>query len=181
MSDSMHPWMSAASRCLETIHDYIPVIVAAMWPGTVIFLALWFRKEIRSLLNRLSKIGFGSNVIEFGAAAGDVEHDRPSAAKEATAPSKEKWHAYWLGSDLEWTSQTALRGAPKERIIHGLTQSEGHSSALGLGDSPPGKQLSQIKAEVLISSEASLHRQWRIQFGERITEIVRGFDALLSK
>jgi hypothetical protein len=90
--------------------------------------------------------------LKFGQAKTDalsIETLSVPAAKQIGEPSSVKWEnvasLFWLGNDLDWTAQTVLRGAPKEKILHGLTQCCHHISELGLMGSVPGTQLSSLK------------------------------------
>jgi hypothetical protein len=101
----------------------------------------------------------------------------PSSPKQLsvvpTAKLDKPANLFWLGSDLETTAQTALRGAPKERILRGLRQACHHLSELGLGDSAAGKELSSLSSQVRILPEASLDRQWRNDFALKINSIIQ--------
>jgi hypothetical protein len=112
-----------------------------------------------------------------------LPHPATAATKQLSAPSDVKLenvaNLYWLGSDLDWTAQTALRGAPKERILHGLTQSYHHISELRLAESPPGKQLSLLKSETASLPETALDRAWRGAFSEKIYDLTRMIDSIL--
>jgi hypothetical protein len=168
-------------------HDYIPLLVKAVWPFTTAVFVFWFQKEIRKLIVSLSQIKFGNLAVLFGQTPTDDIDEReprtPRSVKQVDAPSNVRWensaNLFWLGNDLEWTSQTVLRGAPKEKVLHGLRHCEHHSSELGFADSIPGGKLSALKAEVTSLSEATLSRQWRIDFSERIYVVVREFDSLV--
>jgi hypothetical protein len=74
-----------------------------------------------------------------------------------------------------------LRGAPKERIFHGLRQCDHHSSQLGLADSAPGKQVSALKSQVDSLPEAALDRQWRNDFVEKMYLVIKGFHSLVRQ
>ena len=98
-----------------------------------------------------------SSVVDAATAAG--------MPKQVIAPSDAKWDnvadLFWLGSELDWTAQTVLRGAPKERIVHGLTQSYQHCSQIWAVEHLfvggfsrhffPGQHVSSCAAFVLVS------------------------------
>jgi hypothetical protein len=171
------------------IHDLVPLIIALLWPATILFLAVWFRKGIKDLIASVTEAKIGDSLVfKFGQAQLDepVAKTLPSViARQGGAPSSAKWEnsasLFWLGNDLEWTAQTVLRGAPKERILHGLKQCNHHSSELDLGESAPGKQLSALKSQVEGLSEAALDRQWRGDFAEKIYSAIRGFDLIMKQ
>jgi hypothetical protein len=97
---------------------------------------------------------------------------------EISASSGMKWenvaNLFWLGHDLDWTAQSVQGGLPRERILHGLTQSYHHLSGLGLEDSTMGKLLSSLKLQVESMPEAALDRQWRNQFVNKLAQVIGG-------
>jgi len=98
-------------------------------------------------------------------------------AKQMSAPSGIKWenvaNLFWLGSDLMWTDWKVNSGAPKERILRGLTQSCHHISELGLADSVPGKLLSTLRSQAESTPEP-LNQQWRTSFAGRLASVTHG-------
>ncbi len=120
---------------MNLIHD---VLIASVWPVTVavliLILVLLFRSQIKNLIQSVTKAKIGANSIEFGQAR--VDAGSPEAAKttakqvavtsQVAVMPNAKWknvaNVFWLGHDLLWTQQTALRGAPRATILHGLTQ-----------------------------------------------------------
>src|SRR6266496_1807881 len=92
-----------------------------------------------------------------------------------------KWenaaNLFWLGNDLRWTMQELQVGAPKERILHGLTQSRHHSSELGLAESTPGKQLSELRSKVESLPEST----WKTDLSQQIISIMNGFATLAKE
>jgi hypothetical protein len=175
-----------------SIHDFIPLITAMApysWPITVLILAWSFRNRIKDVTE--AKIG-DSLQVKFGQVPSDLESRQatdetlPSpSSKQLSALSGVKWgrvaDLFWLGSDLDWTAQTILRGAPKERILHGLTQCYHHISELGLAESAPAKQLSLLKSETANLPETTLDdRAWRSAFSEKILAVTRSINDLLG-
>jgi hypothetical protein len=170
------------------IHDLIPLVTALLWPATILILVCWFRKGIKALIASVVEAKIGNSVfLKFGQAQSDITIETlPNpATKQISAPSGVEWenvaNLFWLGNDLEWTGQTVLRGAPRERVHHGLKKCNHHCSELGLTDSVPGKQLTLLKSQVEGMSEAALDRQWRNAFSEKILGVVRGFDILVRE
>jgi hypothetical protein len=88
---------------------------------------------------------------------------------------------FWLGADLIWTAQLALRGAPQPKILHGLRQSHHHISDLGLADKEPAKQLDLLISQTAILPELALDRVWRGDFSEKIYDVTRMINALLAE
>src|SRR5438067_1606806 len=128
-------------NAIPIIREFIPLVIAALWPVTVLTLALCFGREIKKLIASGLEAKIGNSIfVKWGQSSTDaksLEHPcEVSSAKQITAPHGAKWenvaNLFWLGSDLEWTSQTALRGAPKERIVYGLRHCDDHCSDLGL-------------------------------------------------
>jgi len=174
-----------------SIHDLTPLIIALApysWPVTVLILAWSFRNRIKEI----TEAKFGDKVyVRWGQVPSDLKSDETigavlphPATKQLGSPSDPKWenvgNLFWLGADLDWTAQTALRGAPKERILHGLTQSYHHLSELGLAESAPAKQLALLKSEIGSLPETTLDRTWRSAFSERIYAVTRAINALLG-
>ena len=172
--------------------DLIPLIAASApysWPITVLILAWAFHNRIKEV----TEAKFGDKLsIKWG----DVPSDRKleqatgeplsrSANNQLSVPSGPKWenvgNLFWLGGDLIWTAQSALRGAPKDKILHGLRQSYHHISELGLRESAPAKQLSFLKSETVNLPEASLDRVWRSNFSEKVYDVTRMVNGLLEK
>jgi hypothetical protein len=98
--------------------------------------------------------------------------------KQLPASPGPRWenvaNLFWLGNDLCWTDWRLKSGAPKERILHGLTQSYHHLSQLGLATSDPGKQLSILKSQAESAPETVLNLQWRNDFAGRLSQVVSG-------
>jgi hypothetical protein len=149
-----------------------------------------FFAELARLTKSPEEAKFG-DFVKWGQAAADLKSDpigvtpAPPATKQPGAPSGVKWenvgNLFWLGGDLIWTTQAPLRGAPKERILHGLTQSYHHISELGLAESAPAKQLSLLKAETASLPETALDRAWRSAFSAKIYDVTRMITGLLGE
>jgi hypothetical protein len=173
-----------------TVHDFVPLMTAVIWPLTILILVFSFRSRIRDLLTSLTEAKIGNNVLRFGQASSDSgDNERkilPSADDgDVITPSIPKLNkvanVFWLGNDLEWTAQTVLRGAPKEKILHGLKQCCHHSSEIGLGQTAPARLLLEMKAQVESFPEEALVREWRNNFSEKLYSAVRGFSILLRE
>src|ERR1019366_8651925 len=162
-----------------SIHDFISLITAMApysWPFTVLILAWSFRNRVKEITE--AKLG-DKLYVRWGQVPSDLRSEQPigetlsrPATKQLSAPSGVKWenvgNLFWLGNDLVWTAQTALRGAPKQTMLQGLTQSYHHISELGLTDSAPAKQLFLLKSETENLPETALDRAWRSGFSAKI-------------
>lgn len=175
-----------------TLRDFIPLVMALFWPVTILILVCWFRSEIKGLINSVTEAKFFNSVsftidrTRSSIADSSTSEILSSAdAKQISAPSTVKWgnvaDLFWLGNDLEWTVQTLLQDAPQERIVHGLTQLNHHTSGLGLADSIPGKLLSALKSQVEGLPQAALDRRRRNAFAEEMYSVIKGFDILVRQ
>jgi hypothetical protein len=170
------------------MHDFLSFFTAMLWPATVLILAFGFRKSIKQLIESLAELRLWGDkaVLKWPQAKVDTiregEVSVASSPKQLIGVATAKWdqpaNLFWLGSDLETTSQTALRGAPKERILRGLRQSHHHLSELGLGDSAPGKALSSLNSQVANLPDAILDRQWRNDFALKINSIIQAVSEI---
>jgi hypothetical protein len=180
----------SVDKVLDILRDFIPLVTT--WPIIVLILALWFQRQIKNLIASVYEARIGSNVFvrfwqfRLDARGPDVRASEalsgPAAAKQIT-PSGAKLEnvasLFWLGNDLEWTSQTVLRGAPKDRILHGLKQCYHHISEIGLAQSAPGQQLLSLNSQVADLQQGALDREWRSNFAENIYVVIRQISDLL--
>lgn len=166
-----------------------PILVACTslaWPVFAILCMFLFNTEIRQLLRRLqtAKLPGGTEAtFKYGDAPSDKSSQRPlteERAKEASATDRTlqaqiKWNKtgnlYWLGHDLMWTIDAALRDAPREIIIYGLRQSLHHAHSLGLINTPIESRLARLKA----NADASLQHDWT---SEKRTQLASELAAL---
>lgn len=174
------------------IYDLIPLITALApysWPFTVLILAWAFHNRIKEITE--AKLG-DKLYVKWGDVPSDRKLDQAlgetpphSATKQLGVRSGAKWenvgNLFWLGGDLIWTAQSSLRGAPKEKILHGLKQSYHHICELGLAESAPAKQLLLLKSETASLPETALDRAWRSTFSEKIYDVTRTVNNLLGE
>lgn len=179
--------MNFLHELVPLLTPFIPLLTALIWPITTLIVLCWFRQGIKGLIQSLAEANIGNNLVfKFWQAKTDIASAEPlpsaSTPKQISAPPDARWEnvasLFWLGSDLDWTTQTLLRGAPKERIVHGLKQSSHHSSQSGLADTVPGKILSALKLQVEGMQESALDRQWRANFVEQLNAVIQGFSDL---
>ena len=168
-----------------SMHDLIPLITALApysWPVTIGLLALLFRKRIKDIVELKLGEKFYAKFVPYGGVPSDlVPDDAIGEMQPGPATKQLNGDLFWLGGDLIWTAQLALRGAPKEGILHGLTQSYHHISELGLAGSEPAKRLSLLKSELVSLPETTLDRAWRATFAEKVYEVTRMTNSLLRQ
>ena len=166
---------------------FVPLLVSLVWPATILIILCWFKGPIKVLITQLSEAKLGEKLFfKFWQVKSDIESVEQLPATTAPValppPSEARWdrvaNVFWLGSDLDWTAQTVLRAAPKERILHGLTQSYHHASQCGLANTVPGTHLATLKSQVQAMQESALDRDWRANFAEQLYRISRGFSDL---
>jgi len=181
--------MNFLHELVSLIAPLVPLLVSLVWPATTLIVLCWFKRPIRTVITQLSEAKFGESLsFRFGQVKTDIESPErlPSTnAPAAPPPSGARWDKvadlFWLGNDLDWTAQTALRAAPKERIFHGLTQSYHHASQCGLAHTAAGRQLATLKFQVQATPETALDRDWRANFVEQLYQIIRGFSDLAKE
>jgi hypothetical protein len=170
------------------LHEFVLLIIASFWPFTTLVLALLFRKELKTLIALVAELKIGSSVfVRWGQSAIDRDRDEietlegGALQKQIAAPSVGKWKPanwFWLGSDLETTAQRTLRGAPKGKIIGGLTQIYHHMSELGLSDTAPARVISALRSDVEHLSEPELTREWRDGFAEKVRFVIHSVSGM---
>jgi hypothetical protein len=112
----------------------------------------------------------------------DVAIEKPLGAvvNQINASSGIRWEnvadLFWLGCDLDWTAERVRGVAPKEKIVHGLTQSYHHCSQLGLADTVPGKLLSSLKSQAESTPQAALAPPWRNDFVAKVYQVIQGIS-----
>ena len=175
----MHPYHFVTEPETSTLlHD---LLIGMLWPATVLILVGLFRRQIKNLMHSITEAKIGDNVISFGHAKTDAVSPEAVRTQSKQMPhqpavlSAVKWenvaNLFWLGSDLQWTTQTALRGAAKTAILHGLTQSLHHASELGLGNDDIARQLAAIRLQVEMVSDQALDASWRNYFAQQMNGI----------
>jgi hypothetical protein len=138
----------------------IELVAALGWPLLALFVCLYLRREIKTLLNKVESAKLPGGT-EF--AFGKTLADQFSGCRSSTAPKPSidsvDWtkvaNLYWLSHDVMWTIDALLREAPGKTISHGLTQAFHHLKELGLEHSDLGKTLKRLceDAELLLAAE----------------------------
>ncbi len=161
------------------------LVLCAMGAGSVagafIYQSHLKRTSSNSAFSRLRArlLGLFSEPRTLDAA---VEKLPSAVSKQISGPLGVRWEnaasLFWLGHDLSWTVQTVRSAAPKERIIHGLTQSYHQLSQLGLADSFSGKLLSSLRSQAESTPEAAFSQQWRDDFAGKLASVIRDVSDL---
>lgn len=178
-------WTDAITRLLTAFAPFV-------WPALVLFIVLYFRKPIKDRLEAVRELDWKNKVVRFGDERTDslggkhlpaAPTDSASVPTETGFASGAKWNntgnVYWLGHDLIWTSQVALRAAPKSELLRGLRQAQYHLKHLGLVDL--GAKLSSIIDEVESTSEPAMSADWRKTFSAKVSRFVSDVGALAAK
>lgn len=176
-------WVDVLARCLTALAPYV-------WPAVVVFLILYFRKPIRDRLEAVRELDWKNKVVRFGDEKTDFSvKSLPAASSERSVPAGEKsasvakWNntgnVYWLGHDLIWTSQVALRAAPKSELLRGLRQAQYHLTHLGLA--AEDVKLTSIIDEVEKTDEAAMTVDWRKTFSAKVARFVSEVGTLAAR
>lgn len=169
------------------------------WPLVVLLVVFYFRKAIKERLGNVREMDWKNKVIRFGDARTDGDEGTASRPNRLTTTSPEKqlpasaeaislggikWgntgNLYWLGHDLMWTMQIALRGAPKADLLRGLRQSYYQLSHLGVTGNCE-VTLRTLLDQVDAMPELSLDRNWRNGFAGKISNFIDEVGKLAAK
>lgn len=159
-----NPEMEVAGLVLDFIRDMSWQVVAL----TAVYL---LRAELRQVLQRLQEARIpGAGEYRFYEIASDKEEKE--ARRKSGSRVDAKWanvgNIYWLGHDLMWTIDAALRNAGKKHLIHGLRQVEYHLRALELSDESPLESAGKLIANVQVKLESDLDVGFRQKFAKDI-------------
>jgi hypothetical protein len=184
--------MNYLHELVPLLAPLVPLVIALIWPLTALIILFWFKAGIRDLIKSVAEAKIGDSLVfKFWQAKSDLSSietlpitasiTHASATYQPSgAPSEAKWdrvaNLFWLGNDLDSTAQIVLRAAPKEKIVHGLTQSYHHASECGLSDTVPGKHLAALKLQVQYMQESALDRDWRANFVEQLYLVIKEFS-----
>ncbi|MCK4714292.1 MAG: hypothetical protein KAT35_01865 [Candidatus Aenigmarchaeota archaeon] len=153
----------------------VDILEVVVWPALLLVVVLYFRQPLKGLLKRLKKAQV-PGVFEFLESAHDSPHTPPrqeAAGSLAKLFATDKpASAYWLGSDLMWTVDMILRGAPKEIILRGLKQSLHHFDSLGLKDEPDGTILTKLKVKMARMLDKELNTQVRNEYAKELLQVM---------
>jgi len=164
------------------------ILKVIAWPFVALVIGILvlflFKKDIRNLLNRLKTAKWpGGTETSFN--YGDADVDKPAKKEKGgvvidNTPSSRymgvKWNnsgnVFWLGHDLVWTIDVIIRGAPRDRIVHGLRQSLHHIRSLGFTATPIESRLNRL----MDNAEKSLEADWtpaeRNKYADEVATII---------
>ena len=176
---------------LKDFTSLLGAVAPFAWPVAVSALVFCFRRPIRSRIEAVTEAHLGSNVFKFGQATLDglTIEGRAGLARgggidkqrvEATASWENTGNLFWLGHDLMWTMQMALRGAPKDTLAHGLKQSHYQLSHLNVKNDHAVQQLDSLRTQVNGLPEAALDRNWRNDFSGKIQAVISEVGSLAA-
>jgi hypothetical protein len=96
--------------------------------------------------------------------AGDVEEKE----SKQTALWKNSGNLFWLGHDLMYSQQVALRGLPRDEVLRALRHSWYHLEHLGLKDDHVGHFLFDLRS----TAEASRANEWNDAFRKKLAATI---------
>lgn len=148
-----------------------------IWPGAVLLILFFFRRQIRQIADRLQEArgpgGWSATfvaqqqAVSPGAVASDsttTEAERRLGRKVDRSVDAE-WintgNTYWLGFDLSNAWFALTFGAGKRQLLHLLTQCRHHVRCLRFTDSRLGEALSGLVDKVTTTPETDLNQSVR--------------------
>ncbi len=149
----------SGSTVIETSWLNSPVLQTFLWvlflAGVLFVVVRWFGDAIKQLLARVESAdlkGYSFNFAKKAATASAPASTTDASSKREEDPQRNRLyrtpdqsmkegkiitddaHEFWLGHDLMWTEDWALRGGPSAKIMHGLKQAAHHARRLGLDE-----------------------------------------------
>ena len=164
------------------------VLAAIAWPLAVLILSIvvivWFGKHLQALIGRIKKVDAAGVSLGFGDASLDKVSPVPTAEEKsgtiAANGAMNGWNGYnafWLGHDMMWTVDVLLRGAPGERIQHGLKSAIAHISVLP--DAP--STITERLKSILSDAEKKLESDWTPDLRNKFAMDIGGLIAEVGK
>ncbi len=151
------------------LQTLVQLISAVAWPVTTLSIVWLLRREVGAAFGRIERAKLpGGAELSFGKTEADKPTERKQARADAVRLGQGDWiktaNVYWLGHDMMWTIDVLLRGAPRETILHGLTQSVHHLGELGFAESSYGSRLRRLRERASESLESDWDSALREQF-----------------
>jgi len=149
---------------------------------------LFFSKALRARIDKLKEVHIaGVKFIAYPEAA--VDRPKPLQirrdARRTLAVGNARWqntgNLFWLGHDLMWTMQMALRGAEPAIIAYGLRQSWHHLISLGLAESPAGIQLKKVINDPAMEDNSAWNRSKRDSFAVSLDGVLDQIGLLAER
>lgn len=169
------------------------LISAIAWPAMVLILFLIFKKELRSLIQRIekAKLPGGSEVVLYGESKIDngvlPKQDPISNSGELKTDeqnSKIRWQnsgdLFWLGHDLTWAIDILLRGGTQEKIMVGLNQAHFHAKTMGFPESIT-QRIYHLKIEAESLPEEYWETKQRRFFADKIYDVINSIGKLAQQ
>lgn len=160
----------------------VALLEVLVWPVLLFFVALLFYQPLKDLLGRLTKLlikvcGLEATFLDPHEPPSEkpLEQGRSLHISDSSAmlfdPNKPA-SAFWLGSDLMWTIDVILRGAPKGLILRGLKHSLHHFSSLGLIKEPDGVLLTKLIREMDEMRDKDINTQVRNDYAKDLNQVI---------
>ncbi len=152
------------------------ILDAVMWPLLLFLVVLIFRKVLRDLIERLSRIRFTGGSVEFGHSGADQEttprFPQPPGLGEEGPFWKNIDNVFWLGHDLMLTIDTVLRNGPRARIIYGTNHALMHLHRVGLRQTEWDTRLSHFNKKAESSNDYDWTRDYRDSFATDLRDFI---------
>ena len=151
------------------------------WPVVLLVLILIFRSEIRGAFGRIrTAVLPGGTQVSFGEAEIDQrsQRERGPTRSGLTIDSRKTGSLFWLGHDLMWTADAVLRGAPSDRVLHGIDQSLHHIRQVGLANSSHERTLLKLFERTESLSDSEWNSDVRDEFATALDRLLDQVGAL---
>ena len=143
---------------------WLALLRAALWPVTVLFLALYLGKDVLQKIQTLQELRAGGLQAFFPPPSvnQDIQSESGAtggpgvAAKDLSGQEPTKMFWLWLGHDIMWTIDALYRMSNRNVIIHGLTQIEMNLAAAIPDDTALISHIERLRADVEACIERDL-------------------------
>lgn len=160
--------MAALSHLTELLRILV-------WPAVALVMFLAARKPLSKLIEGLKPTRAVTPVgtFEFGSSQLESTTETPSPELSSRlADNQRPENVYWLGHDLMWTIDVTLRGANRDVVVHGLTQSLHNLRSVGLANTPQEIILSKLLARTSEALEDELDESFRTLLAREVGSVV---------
>jgi len=169
-------WSSKRLVWKETALSYTTGLLRILvWPAVALVMFFAARKPLSKLIEGLrpSRAVTPVGTFEFGAS--QLESNAEASSPELSSRlenTPRPGNVYWLGHDLMWTIDVTLRGANRDTVVHGLTQSLHHLRSVGLANTPQEGILSKLLARTSEALENELDESFRMALARDVGSVV---------